>query len=127
MNKRGQEELASWEFVKGVVLVVLIIILIGWAYRGVPDSKLNLLKAEDLSLTISSVFLVDGDLNFVYELGDEYSVYVDDDRIRIYRTEEGVRGTSEMFLDKNYNFGEQLNKKVEKINIRKDENSVRVS
>ncbi|MEK6856433.1 MAG: hypothetical protein AABX49_00300 [Nanoarchaeota archaeon] len=126
MNKRGQE-LASWEFVKGVVLVVLIVILLGWAYRGIPDSKLNPVKAEDLSLSVSSVFIIDGDLNPVYDLGEEYYVSIDGNKLKLYLTEEGARGISEMSLDKNYNFGEQLNERSEKINIKKSGNSVVVS
>ncbi len=126
MNKRGQE-LASWEFVKGVVLVVLIVILLGWAYRGIPDSKLNPVKAEDLSLSVSSVFIIDGDLNPVYDLGEEYYVSIDSNKLKLYLTEEGSRGISEMSLDKNYNFGEQLNERSEKINIKKSGNSVVVS
>lgn len=126
MNKRGQE-LASWEFVKGVVLVVLIVILLGWAYRGIPDSKLNPVKAEDLSLSVSSVFIIDGDLNPVYDLGEEYYVSIDSNKLKLYLTEEGARGISEMSLDKNYNFGEQLNERSEKINIKKSGNSVVVS
>ena len=126
MNKRGQE-LASWEFVKGVVLVVLIVILLGWAYRGIPDSKLNHVKAEDLSLSVSSVFIIDGDLNPVYDLGEEYYVSIDGNKLKLYLTEEGARGISEMSLDKNYNFGEQLNERSEKINIKKSGNSVVVS
>lgn len=126
MNKRGQE-LASWEFVKGVVLVVLIIILLAWAYKGVPDSKLNTVKAEDLSLAISSVFIAGEDLNFVYDLGDEYYVSIDDNKLKIYLTEEGARGINKISLDRNYNFGEQLNEKSEKVNIRKSGNSVVIS
>lgn len=126
MNKRGQE-LASWEFVKGVMLIVLIIILLAWAYRGFPDSKLNPVKAEDLSLAISSVFIADGDLNLAYDLGDEYYVSVDGNRIRLYLTEEGARGISEMFLDKNYNFGEQLNRETDTVNIIKSGNNVVIS
>ncbi len=126
MDKRGQE-LASWEFVKGVILLVLIVTLLAWAYRGVPDSKLNSAKAEDLSLAVSSVFIIDGDLNLAYDLGDEYYVSVDDNRIKLYLTEEGARGISGMFLDGNYNFGEQLNGKIETVNIIKSGNSVVVS
>ncbi len=126
MNKRGQE-FASWEFVKGAILVILIIILFAWAYRGIPDSKLNPVKAEDLSLTISSVFIADGDLNLVYDLGGEYYIDVDDNIIRIYKSEEGARGRSEMFLDEDYNFGEQLDKKTKTVNIRKEGKRVMVS
>ncbi|MBS3151413.1 hypothetical protein J4443_03490 [Candidatus Woesearchaeota archaeon] len=127
MNKRGQEEFVSWEFVKGVVLVILIVILSGWAYRGIPDSKLNPLKAEDLSLTISSIFLVEGDLNLAYDLGDEYYVDIDDSIIRLSRSEEGMKGRGEIFLDGNYNFGEQLNGKTELINIKKEGSRVVIS
>lgn len=127
MNKRGQEELASWEFVKGVVLFVFVVILLAWAYKGIPDSKLNPLKAEDLSLTISSAFIVEGDLNFVYELDDEYYIDIDNKRVRLYKSEEGARGISEIFLDNNYNFGEQLSGKTKIVNIKKEGNKVVVS
>lgn len=127
MNKRGQEELVSWEFVKGVVLFMVIVILLAWAYRGIPDSKLNPLKAEDLSLTISSIFITEGDLNFAYDLKDEYFIDIDGNRIKLYKSEEGTRGVSEIFLDGNYNFGEQLNRETNKVNVKKDGNRVVVS
>ena len=126
MNKRG-EELAAWELVKGVILFIILLVLFAGAYRGIPDSKLNPVKAEDLSLSISSVFLVDNDLNLVYDLKDEYFLDIDGNRVRLYKTEEGARGVSELFLDKNYNFGEQLNKETSKINIKKDGTRVVVS
>lgn len=127
MNKRGQEELVSWEFVKGVVLFMVIVILLAWAYRGIPDSKLNPLKAEDLSLTISSIFITEGDLNLAYDLKDEYFIDIDGNRIKLYKSEEGTRGVSEIFLDGNYNFGEQLNRETNKVNVKKDGNRVVVS
>ncbi len=127
MNKRGNEELTSWEFSKGVVLLVVIISLLAFAYRGIPDSRLNPLKAEDLSLTISSVFLVENDISFDYDLGEEYFIDIDNNRVRLYKSEEGARGVSELFLDNNYNFGEQLNKKTKLIKIKKEGNKVVIS
>lgn len=128
MNKRGQE-LASWEFVKGVILLILIMILLTWAYRGIPDSKLNPIKAEDLSLSVSSVFIADNDLNLDYELGGEYYVDVEGDYIRLYKSKEGARGVSELFLDEDYNFGEQLNTetKINHVDIRKERNRLVIS
>ena len=126
MNKRG-EEIVAWEFVKGAILFIILLVLLAGAYRGIPDSRLNSVKAEDLSLSISSVFLVDNDLNLVYDLKEEYFLDIDGNRVKLYKSEEGARGVSELFLDKTYNFGEQLNKKTSKVNIKKERNRVVVS
>ena len=66
-------------------------------------------------------------LNFAYELGDEYYVDIDGKRVRLYKSEEGARGVSEIFLDDNYNFGEQLSGKTNVVNIKKDGKRVVVS
>src|SRR3989344_2208497 len=121
MNKRGQE-LVSWEFVKGVILIILIMVLLAWAYRGVPDSRINKIKAEDLSLSVSSVFIVDDDLNFIYDLGEEYYIDIDEDRVKLYQLEEGERWADNLFLDGGYNFAEQISGKRSVINIMKEAN-----
>ena len=126
MNKRGQE-LVSWEFVKGVILIILIMVLLAWAYRGVPDSRINKIKAEDLSLSVSSVFIVDDDLNFIYDLGEEYYVDIDKDRVKLYQFGEGERWADNLFLDEGYNFAEQVEGKRSVVNIMKEGNRLVIS
>ena len=103
MNKRGQE---SYITLTGAELVFLVIFasMFGFiALKGVEEYRINQIKSEGLGLSISSVFIIDGDVNLNYDLGTENQVEVLSNSVRVYKSSKGKIGVSELSLDDGYN------------------------
>ena len=126
MNKRGQEGLtiATGEY---VFLVVLITILGYLLINGIEEQELNELKANEISAAISSVYMLEGDINLFLDLGDDYNAEIENGRIRIYKNTKTKTAVSDIFYNKKFEFASQVKDKTHIINIRKEANRVIVS
>ncbi|MBU2639188.1 MAG: hypothetical protein KKG75_00605 [Nanoarchaeota archaeon] len=83
MNKRGQS-LIQVETIEYVLLVAIAIMLFFLLNTAIGMEKFNGLRADDLALTINSVFIPKGNVAIDYEMGEEGR------EIKFY---EGIVGT----------------------------------
>ncbi len=85
MNKRGQ----GYVGITSMEMVFLVIFAIVFSYslmQGVDEQSLNQIKAEDLSLGINSVYLIEGDVNLEYDMGEGiFEVEENNNKIRVYK------------------------------------------
>ena len=126
MNKRGNE----YVMITGAELVFLVVFASVFGYisvKGVDEYKVNQIRAEDLSLAINSVFILNNNINLNYNFGDERNVEFSDNNIRIYRFSKSKIGVSGLSLDAGYNFAEQVSEKTKTVSIVKDKKRVIVN
>lgn len=129
MNKRGQG-LITITTVEYAFLIVLAIFLTIKTYDPVDDKSLNQIKAEDLVLGIESVFLVEGDLNLGFELGDNFFIDEDNFIIKVYQAggeSFEKHGRSKLSLKRGYVFAEDIVGRTDVVRIRKEGKRVVVS
>ena len=127
MNKRGQY--ATWETLEYVLLVILILFFSVVMVRGIEDKQLNQIKSEGLALTISSVFLIDGEMDVNYDLGKfDHNVKMDNQDLELSkRTSDPEKiGRSKITLGE-ASFPGRFNKKTNNVLIEKKGGSVLLS
>ena len=127
MNKRGigYQSISTMEYAFLVILAIFFSVIV---YNGgLEEQQVNELKAEDLGLTIDSVFLVEQDLGFTFDLGKEYYVNEEIKRIRIYETSESKLGIANLAIDEGYDFAEIIKGKTNKVSVEKKGNRVVIS
>jgi hypothetical protein len=108
------------DVVEYVLLIAFAGILAFSVFESLDDQKINEFKAEDLELTIDSMFLTQGNFNVAYPLGGEYQVEVLNNRVRVFASSADSMGLATLFLDGNYDFAENIRGKVNVVKINKE-------
>ena len=127
MNKRGVGFI-TFETVELVFLISIIIFFGVLIYQGADEHALNQIKAEDLSLGISSMYLLDGDLGIDYELGNEpYDVSATGNYISVFKISKEKEGISKFSRPDGFEFAENVQGKNNKINVEKKGRAVLIS
>ena len=127
MSKRGVGFI-TFETVELVFLISIIIFFGVLIYQDADEHALNQIKAEDISLGVSSMYLLDGDLNVDYELGDElYDVSSTGDYISVFKTSKEKEEISKFSRPDGFEFAENIQGKNNKIAIEKKKRAVLIS
>ena len=128
MNKKGEEYTAINTMELFFIFILATFFLVIIFRGGIEEQELNQLKADDLALGINSVFLLNGDLNLEYGLGDEsYHIEEENNQINVYILNEEKRGISKVIVPKGFDFTEQVKGKVNRIGIKKQRKGVVIS
>lgn len=127
MNKRGVGFI-TFETVELVFLISMIIFFGVLIYQGADEHALNQIKAEDISLGISSMYLLDGDLIVDYELGNElYDVRSTGNYISIFKINKEKEGISKFSRPDGFEFAENIHGKNNKVVVEKKGRAVLIS
>lgn len=113
------------EVVEYVLLITFALLLV--FFGGLTEKQVNQLKADDLALSIDSVFLLDNDIIFVHEFGKQFSVEERNNRIHIYQGSKENSGIKEVAVDSNYVIINQLEGKDNDVTIKKEGKKVVIS
>ena len=127
MNKRGQ----GYSAITAMEFAFLVIFAISFSYgimNGIDERSLNQLKVEDLSLSINSMYVVEGAVDLDYDFGKwNFNVEEENNKLRVWKDNKAKMGISRLGLDTNYEFLERVKEEKNKINIKKEEGSVVIS
>ncbi len=125
MNKRGLE-LIEFETIEYILLFALGISLF-LALNNLTDVEgYNRIRAEDIALTINSVYISEGDLALSYDLGSTRNVIFEGGVVRTY-IDNSIRERQELILlDNNFIF-ENNGLKTDELRISKDKEKVMVT
>ncbi|MBI2507936.1 hypothetical protein HYV89_03205 [Candidatus Woesearchaeota archaeon] len=127
MSKRGVGFI-TFETVELVFLISIIIFFGALIYQDSDEHALNQIKAQDISLGVSSVYLIDGDLSVDYEFGEElYNVRSNGNYISVFKTNKEKEGISKFSRSEGFEFADNVQGKNNKILIEKKKKAVIVS
>ena len=125
MNKRGQE-LIEFETIEYILLFTLGISLF-LALNNLSDiEKYNRVRAEDLALTINSVYIPKGDLVLSYDLGSNRNVVFEDGVVKTY-IDNSIRERQGLILLNNNLIFENGNFRTREFEISKNDEKVMVT
>ncbi|MBI2105351.1 hypothetical protein HYT56_00770 [Candidatus Woesearchaeota archaeon] len=113
------------EVVEYILLITFALLLV--FFGGLTEKQVNQLKADDLALSIDSIFLFDNDIIFVHELGKQFFVEEINDRIHIYQSSSENSGIKKIAVDSNYVLTNQLEGKDDDMTIKKEGKRVIIS
>lgn len=113
------------EVVEYILLVTFALLLV--FFGGLTEKQVNQLKADDLSLSFDSVFLLDNDVTVMHDLGKQFSVEIINDRFHIYQNSNEYSGISGLSINSDYVPVDQLKGKTRNIKIEKKGKKVVVS
>ena len=120
------EEFSLIETVEYVVLVGLAAVMILTMNNAVNTEKFNSVVADDIALTLDSVFIPDGNLVLKYDMGN-FNRYInfEDGEVSTY-IEDPIRERGSLILiDKNYVF-DTSNTRTSFLEIGKKEDRIEV-
>ncbi len=126
MNKRGQEYVQS-ETVEYLLVVAIGITMALMLFTSLKLEKYNNIMAEDMALTLDSVFIPKGDVSLGYDMGSvERNIAFENGIVKTY-IDDAIREENGFILvDENYNF-KTKNQKTKNMNIVKEGNKVEVT
>lgn len=126
MNKRGQE-LVGFETVEYILIIALGISLLLLLNNTVNIEKYNSVRAEDLALTINSVYIPEGDLSLNYDLGSSgRNVIFEEGVVKTY-IEDPIREKQGEILHNSNLIFESRTVKTDELEISKREERVIIS
>lgn len=125
MNKRGQD-LTIFEAVEYILIVALGINLFLVLNNLVDIEKYNSVRAEDIALTINSVYIPEGDLALNYDLGSNRNIIFEDGIVKTY-IDEPIKERQGLILHNTNFVFEDLNIKTEELEISKNNGRVDVA
>lgn len=125
MNKKG-EFLMEGETIEWVILLALGIVLLLFLVKLVNIEKHNGLRAEDLALTINSIYVPSGTVSLEYEMGfGKREIIFEEGMVGTFIKDPIRRRDGLILHDRNYLFrGEDT--RTEFLEMRKEGNRVDV-
>ena len=124
MNKRGIE-LVAFETVEYILVVALGISLFLVLNDLVDMERYNSVRAEDLALTINSVYIPEGDLALNYDLGSNRNVIFEEGVVKTY-IKDSIRERQGLILHNTNFIFEEGALKEEQLEISKNAGRVEV-
>lgn len=126
MNKRGQEYVQS-ETIEYLLVAAIGITMALMLFTTLKLEKYNGIMAEDMALTLDSVFIPKGDVSLGYDMGSvERNIAFENGVVKTY-IDDAIREKNGFILvDENYDL-KTRNQKTKNMNIEKKENKVEVT
>lgn len=103
MDKRGFALVES-ETVEYILLVVLGITLLLMLSNIVNVERYNQIKADDIALTLNSVFISKGNVVLDYDVGGERNIIFSENAVRTYVDDPLRERNALVLIDRNYAF-----------------------
>ena len=125
MNKRGIE-LVAFETVEYILVVALGISLFLVLNDLVDMERYNGVRAEDLALTINSVYIPEGDLSLNYDLGSNRNIIFEEGIVKTY-IKDPIRERQGLILHNTNFIFEEVALKQEELRISKNDEGVVVA